>query len=158
MCHKVNKLRKIKFLTAVLIFSFVVSEISCGDKISTQRAFYYWKSAFTLSGCEQQVIKDLGVTRLYVKFFDVVWNHELNVPSPVAKITFDSKSLAWAKNRSIEIIPTVFITNEVLQKISDDLLLTHLTPNIAALITNVLADKKIYGVSEIQFDCDWTNS
>ena len=36
------------------------------------RAFYYWRTTFSLSDVERRAIHELGITRLYVRAFDVV--------------------------------------------------------------------------------------
>jgi hypothetical protein len=46
---------------------------SRADSPPARRAFYYWRTTFSLSDVERRAIADLGVTRLYVRAFDVVW-------------------------------------------------------------------------------------
>ena len=91
-----------------LIFCLLISGTACKQQRTTDRAFYYWKSRYTATALEKQVIGELGVSKIYVKLFDVVWDETQQTARPVAKVSFDSASLQWTNNRKIEIVPKQF--------------------------------------------------
>ncbi len=116
-----------------------------------ERALYFWKSVYKPTSFEQAQVKALGLTTLYVKFFDVVWKEETQKATPVA-ILQTTDSLVSSK---LNIIPVVFITNEVLAKtpIEDiESLAIHCQQLISKMSTSFLLDS----LQEIQMDCDWS--
>jgi hypothetical protein len=136
-------------------------------KIKTVRAFYYWKNTeFTLSKEENEVLKDLQIQKLYIKFFEVIPDEKFDA-IPVAKSSVhlwsfengpDQDKIYSAIMRNLEVIPTVFIRNDVLQKTTHEILDT-LASNITFLIAKYYDDKihnNPNNYREIQLDCDWT--
>ncbi|AEI51589.1 hypothetical protein [Runella slithyformis] len=115
------------------------------------RAFYYWKSTFQLTDYEKHALQRYAVTRLYVKFFDVDWDMATRRAVPKAAIHF-------AETPTVEMIPTVFITNRTLEKLSWGGV-DELAGKIVAKIDNLTPApllKKGEGESEVQIDCDWS--
>jgi hypothetical protein len=132
-----------------LILGFFVFLSGCGPRKPphTQRAFYFWRTVFDLSPNEQNELIELGVTRLYTRFFDVVYNDEKDKTEPAGDIRF--KTLPGP---GLEIIPVVFITNEAIQETPD-----YLADTLAAAIyKRIRARKGLQAFHEIQLDCDWT--
>lgn len=131
--------------------------LACENKshvTQVDRAFYYWKStggnnlAYTDS-----LSRYLKLKKLYVKFFEV--EHDaLMGNNPTVKTNlreYDSISAS-------EIIPTVYIRNEVFLKTSQKGL-DSLADNVHFLIDKFLTDRFPAfkaGVKEYQMDCDWT--
>jgi hypothetical protein len=115
-----------------------------------QPAFYYWKSVFSLDSTEKSAVKQLGIRKLYVKFFDVVWEKESNTAIPAAKV-----NMADTGFRSFDIIPVVFISNEVLYYIKDSAAIDKLSANTSDLLEQQMKQTAITP-GEIQVDCDWT--
>lgn len=134
----------------ILFFLLILFGCSQKKKIEVQRSFYYWKSVFQLSPLEHAVLDSFSVQKLYVKFFDVEWNSQANAAFPISQIQFkDSLSTA------INIVPTVFITNETLQYINGREIDT-LAQKIIRLIKNISIANALRLFPEIQIDCDWT--
>ncbi|MFC7773723.1 hypothetical protein [Flavobacterium sp. GCM10027622] len=132
-------MKKFLFL-GLLLFLF-----SCESKDAPSVSFYYWKTFFKLTSKEQQVVQTNEVQKLYVRYFDV--KLESGKPFPVAPIHFDT-----AKPK-IEIIPVVFIKNEVfLDKRLD---VQDLAMKIVRLVDQINAKNRIEN-HEIQIDCDWS--
>lgn len=120
------------------------------------RGFYYWKSTLAFAATEQKALETLQVKKLYVKFFDVVWDATAQRPVPVAKVQFTNPAAGWLTHHNVEIIPTVFITNECMQLVDSNQLpqlATHLHELLAGIAGN-LPDPVI--IQEVQMDCDWT--
>ena len=151
---------KYKYKVYNIIVKLVLSALSafifsCNDKKEERKvepSFYYWKSVFKLTGFEKQRLDALHVKTLYIKFFDVDWDVATRQPLPIAKISF-----ADTAYRLFNIIPTIFITNECIQKI-DSLQIQSAAEKISALIKNIYSLGSINDFKEIQIDCDWTAS
>lgn len=133
---------------------------------TVERAFYYWKSdPYALDQNELDQLKNLQVEKLYVKFFEVEKDPVFGV-APVAKSSLhlwsyysESDTLLANTMSLLEIIPTVFIRNEVLLDVSPALLDT-LAVNILYLIDKKfksnISIRRNATYREIQLDCDWT--
>jgi hypothetical protein len=127
---------------------------SCEAKKETrkvERAFYYWKSVFSLTAYELQALDTLHIQTLYIKFFDVGWNNETQTAVPEAKLQVSNMALL----QKFSIVPTIFITNECIQKIHSSQIET-LTENIFRLTGEIMHRAGIETTKEIQIDCDWT--
>jgi hypothetical protein len=111
-----------------------------------QRAFYFWRTTFTLSDSERRAITELGVTRLYVRMFDVAWNEQDHRAQPLGAIEPRDPPPA-----GVELVPVVFIRNEVLR---------HAAP--ADLARDIWATAQRHAAAlgfqprELQLDCDWS--
>ncbi len=130
--------------------------ISCKEKRESrqiERAFYYWKSVLNLTDFEKQKLDSLQVKTIYLKFFDVDWDEESRQPKPVAKL----QAISYKLQGGIRIIPVVFITNECIQKI-DSSQIAELAKNIYSLIAEIKQSNNFDSISEIQIDCDWTQT
>ncbi len=133
-----------------------------------QRGFYYWKSAtYELSGSEKKAIRDLEVEKLYVKFFEVeksaVFGHApvaktgLRIYNYSSKYNYEQDSALSSVMERLEVVPTVFVRNEVLLDLTPAEVDT-LADNMVYLIKRYFV-KRIHSTSnftEIQIDCDWT--
>lgn len=120
-------------------------------KQQVARSFYYWKSEFAISDEENRLLDTLHVNKLYVKYFDVDWNNELQKPIPVATINFENKGHFYKT-----IIPVVYIVNNVLVNLkSEDV--ADLAIKISRKINEINLDNNIV-CKEVQFDCDWSDA
>ncbi|MCX6352260.1 MAG: hypothetical protein NTX03_10415 [Bacteroidetes bacterium] len=138
------------FVPFVVIFSFIFILFSCKKHHHiTHKNFYHWQSEFNISDSGKQRLKELNITRLYTRFFDVVWDKEANQPMPTSVVKFQS-----TMPYGIEIIPTIYIKNEVFLKLNDNAI-TKLSQNISHKINAMAVENKI-PFTALQFDCDWT--
>jgi hypothetical protein len=155
--HKHFRLYVILVLTAVSLFS------SCKNKREerqVERSFYYWRSVLKFNDYEKQQLDSLKVKTLYIKFFDVIWDETKKDAMPVSKLLADKNALGslqpqGSNNPGFSIIPTVFITNECMQKI-DSAQIQNLAQNIHSLIIQLIESYSLNAIAEVQFDCDWT--
>jgi hypothetical protein len=109
-----------------------------------RRAFYYWRTSFKLSPAERRALDDLHVDRLYVRMFDV--ESGADGPSLIGKI-----SSTDSVPRSVEVVPVVYLKNEVFKHPVGDLAQTvwrEVDHRAAALG---------FVPRELQLDCDWTD-
>jgi hypothetical protein len=139
-------IRKI-IVASILVMITLIFVLSIREnKVSA--SFYYWRSVYQLDSGEKCLLDTLHVNRLYVKYFDVAWNKAAMKAVPAAVIIFSDKP-----DTSREIIPVIFIVNEVLQQTPPDSIAT-LAGNMASLIKKI-NDVNGIRARELQFDCDW---
>ncbi|SDD23523.1 hypothetical protein SAMN04487894_10778 [Niabella drilacis] len=119
----------------------------------TERAFYYWKSIFAPTSYEKRRADSLGVTTLYLKLFDVVWNKTSKAPEPAARLLV--KDTAWLLQKKI--IPAVFITNECFYE-QDSMQIVQLAKNITSLAGKLAEQNGFGSYPELQVDCDWSGA
>lgn len=138
------------FFTPCLFFILLIASCKQREERTVQRSFYYWKTVFQLSPKEAQTLKELSVSKLYVKLFDVDWDNASGSAKPVAKIIFKERPPG-----DVVITPVVFITQEPLQRLNEAGL-DSLAKNIATLLSSITTANKLSWSNEVQLDCDWT--
>lgn len=138
-------------LKNVIITIFLGALLAACTKKAPERAFYYWKTRFTLTSTDSQLLNSLHIQKLYVRFFDVDWEDTRGEAVPKGKIAFNSRV-----NKDLSIIPVVYITNKTFLHVKGN--------NVKALAekvfkqVNLMADRNNIAYNEFQFDCDWTES
>ncbi len=146
-----------KFSHSLLLIACCILQFSCTDNSTpVERAFYYWKSnEYQFDKEELAQIQELRPQKLYVKFFEIEKDEVFhNKPA--------SKSILHIRDThdSLEIIPTVYIRNEVLGSASQtiiDTLAVNIIYFIDKLYRQNMPTRKI-DYNEIQIDCDWTGT
>lgn len=117
------------------------------NKKDIERAFYYWKTTFSLNQEEHAILDSLKINKLYIRYFDVDWNDNTQMPFPKAPISF--KEIPNCK-----VVPVIFITNKtMLNTVETEL------PQLAKIIiskVNALHANTRSFYEEIQLDCDWS--
>jgi hypothetical protein len=114
-------------------------------------SFYYWKTNFQISEAEAIFLKEKNVKQLFIKSFDVILGGTQNaVPTAILKFS-DSLSVQKIKNLHIQIIPTIFIQNQIFKNQNP-----QLEEKILSLLENIFQNKILF--QEIQIDCDWTQA
>ena len=134
-------------LIFILIFSFSCQHDTPPKRVT--RGIYYWKSVFKLSPEEQQMLDSCHVQKLYVKAYDLDWDFTKKQAIPKATTRF-----LQPLPKGILLVPTVFITNQVLKQTADnqvDTLANFIKRHLDFVWKN-------NAFQEIQFDCDWTIS
>lgn len=123
---------------------------SCSESNNHKIDFYYWRSNFEINQEEKNVVKDLNVENIYIRFFDV---DKTNFsPKPIGTINnFNAEAL------EVNYIPTVFITNRTFQNLSKEQV-QQLASNVNKLIKEIAVSSNLITFTEIQIDCDWTKS
>lgn len=108
-----------------------------------QRAVYYWRTSFVLSGAEKEFLKKHEVGRMYVRLFDVVAGDE--GPMPNRTITFRDDV-----PKGVEVVPVVFL-EEGLFNDERSALPQMLVERVEQIMTQHDLRWK-----ELQVDFDWT--
>lgn len=140
--------------TFLLLFAALLL-LSCSQKPEkVERAFYYWKSnSYQIEPAEDSMMKTLKTQKLYLKFFEVQRDGMMgNIPAAKTQVFGYDKFL----NDSIQVIPTVYITNEVFLK-SSKAELDTLSANMKYLLFKHYKENvSLAKPKEFQMDCDWT--
>lgn len=97
-------------------------------------------------------LEENKIKKIYLRFFDVDWNPNINAAVPVGDVSIETKKID-----DIEVIPVVFITNRTLVSLPDSLI-TELAQNIYKKILAKLSLFDNQNIKEIQLDCDWTET
>jgi hypothetical protein len=137
------------------LFLFACTNAPKHDDRNVERSFYYWKSNFKLSDTEKQTLSALDVKVIYLKFFDVSWDDVSSSVVPIAQVHMSDS--VYLRTSALQIIPTIFITNECIFKINSAQT-KLLAEKISTLTKNIIANNGLQNIHEIQIDCDWTAS
>jgi hypothetical protein len=108
---------------------------------------YYWRTDLRLDSTEKAFLGQYNIKKVYCRYFDVVMNNDATEPSPNATLTISD-----ALPGNIEIIPTVYITEDCMHKPYKDL-----AKKIVDRILQMNETNDIGNVHEIQIDCDYTS-
>jgi hypothetical protein len=127
---------------------------ACSEEARTSFArsgnsVYYWQTTFVLDSVEQAFLKHHDIRTVYCRYFDVVMGDAASdMPMPNATIQF-----LQPVPDSLEIVPTVFIMNNCMQRgVNTD----SLARLIVRRIVQMNETNDIANVHEIQIDCDYT--
>lgn len=131
------------FLLAILF-----SACKPGRKVNT--SFYYWKTVYKPNPTENAYLSHLHVNKLYMRIMDIDMNDDGTQPVPVSPLMFQSKV-----PDGIQVIPVVFIVNDVLRDISHPQL-DDMAHKLCYYVTEKVKQGGKAGFNELQIDCDWT--
>jgi hypothetical protein len=117
-------------------------------------AFYHWKAEMDISQAEMDFMDSLSVDKLYLRFFDVLFDKERQKAVPVSQLDWNFFDMG----RKMEIVPVIFITNSCMGKLTYPLGVDSLAKNMSDKLRVMIAklDTVRFSVKEIQLDCDWT--
>lgn len=136
-----------KKITVILYILFLMISCYAPPKAEYEgNSVYFWKTVFDTDSIENQFINDFNIKKIYIRYFDVITDKKTNRPKPNATIRFKT-----IPQKDLEVIPTVFITEDCLKKRMDTLYKT-----LADRILQINETHNIGQVNEIQIDCDYT--
>ncbi len=118
-----------------------------GEPLEIGNAVYYWRTDLRLDSAERAFLAQYNIKKVYCRYFDIVMNDDGTEPRPNATITFSD-----ALPDSIEIIPTVYITEDCMHKEPKGL-----AEKLVKRIRQMNETNDIKNVQEIQIDCDYTS-
>ena len=127
--------------------------ISCGkqryqdESLEQSNGVYYWRTDLHLDSTERAFLKQHHINKVYCRYFDVVMSDDGTEPKPNATIAFTDTLPA-----GIELIPTVYITEDCMHKPHKDL-----AEKLVKRIMQMNETNHIGNVHEIQIDCDYTS-
>ena len=132
---------------------------SCGKKVdspSSDRGVYHWKTTYAPNAWEKNWLRDHHVNKLYVKLFEVDAGEKHGFPGwsmvPVATTRFAEPLPA-----DMEVVPVIYITLDAINALNpyDDYRYASMLVDRVFSMMDENWDGK---VSELQIDCDWTQS
>ncbi|RBQ10296.1 hypothetical protein [Pedobacter miscanthi] len=138
-------MRKISIL-AISVFLL----IGCKQKSVIHPNFYYWRTDYQNKKDETAYLNQFKSKSLYVRIMDVDFNPDLQLPVPVSPIKFSDPL-----PKETDIIPVVFIVNEVFNKI-DTIQTAVMADRIAKFVKAKVKQSGKPDYKELQIDCDWT--
>jgi len=138
------------FLTPFLILSACLLVLSCHNPKKINTSFYYWKTVYKTNKTEAAYLQHLKVKRLYVRIMDVNTAEDGPEAVPVSPIIFKDKL-----PDSVQIVPVVFIVNDVLKTLSRPEL-NNLATKIPLFVNGKVQQAGKTSFNELQIDCDWT--
>ncbi len=138
------------------IFSVIFITLCCSDtkknNTNSERSMYIWNSNTNFSEEDNNFFIKNNIKNIYIRFFDVdfdVFNNE--VPIAVQQFTGNISS-------EINIIPVVYIKNEVLKNIKTEAL-NNFAKKLHHKIYKIYIDNfSSHEINEVQFDCDWSET
>ena len=144
-------MRSKSFLTVFFLLTLLIMGCSKqkaqDDDLERCNSVYYWRTDLRLDSAEKAFLNQYNIKKVYCRYFDVVMNDGASEPSPNATITFSDTLPA-----GIEIIPTIYITEDCMHKPYKDL-----AKKIVDRILQMNETNDIKNVREIQIDCDYTS-
>ncbi len=120
---------------------------------SVTPAFYHWQTTFNITSAEREYLDSLGCRKLYVKLLDVGRSENSGEITPYSLLDAGEPG----NIRGMDIVPVVFITNEVFKNTTNGQL-DWLAGKVAGVLTGFEKTLNTGLINEIQIDCDWTPS
>ena len=147
--------RSVKLTLALSTMLLLV--ISCSQETKTANSFLIRNNHVQIDEFRKQIIEQTNTKRLYIKFFDVVFNEWQQRPLPLAQVEFDTASLKWIKDAGIEIVPVLYINNDLIDKVVPEHI-NALADRIMLLLKTRLEQFYIANPKIVHIDCDWSIS
>lgn len=144
---------------SILFLFLSIALQSCTNREVKEVSFYHWKTKYEIGDAEQEMLKKTKSEKLYLRFFDLVYNSDKDRVLPTATLQMDAEKKGT--NTSItEVVPVIYITNEVFRKTSKRQALDFIAAQTLKKILRLKAENfnKDIVISEIQIDCDWTRA
>ena len=142
-----------KIYITILLLILILT--SCNNnktkEAEVERSMYVWTSLTRFAYKDNKFLTDNNIKNIYIRFFDVEWN-TIHGEIPIAELKFKGYI------DSVNIIPVVYIKNEVLKNIDTkdiDEFAKKLHFKIYQINDEYFWDKIL---QEVQFDCDWTET
>ena len=147
-------MKKITLSTFCFIVLFCFQ--SCKKNEAKSVSFYHWKTKYSIAESERDLLKKANSEKLYLRFFDLVYSQDENRVLPTATLQMQAIDSTLA----LQIVPVIYITNEVFEKETKPSQLKYIADQTLRKILR-LKEKHFNentDFPEIQIDCDWTVS
>ncbi|MBP5456626.1 MAG: hypothetical protein J6Y37_09015 [Paludibacteraceae bacterium] len=151
-----NRLTLLK--RVLIVIGLLIGLASCSQKTEWKQkhniSFYHWKSTYNVDEEVREYTRDLECQKVYIHIFDVI--KKGGVIMPTDELVPIDTNLLHAD--SVKFVPVVFFTNDVFTDIKPDQL-RDLVYNVSSLINTIAyAGMNVANFSEVQIDCDWTQT
>jgi hypothetical protein len=126
---------------------------SCRNADPPELCFYHWKGQLSFGAADSSDASRMGVSGLYVRFFDVDWDQRHGGPVPISVLSGRAEDFCFRG----PVVPVVFLTNNCFLR-SDSAGCAALAEKVADGIRRLGAQRFAgsAGFREWQIDCDWT--
>lgn len=150
MCTFVAQMKTSRLLTTFLFALLCLLTTGCqrSSRLADGNAVYYWRTEWRLDSVETAFLCRHKIDRVFCRYFDVVMDDATAEPKPNATITFGAPM-----PEGIEIIPTVYITEDCMHARHEDL-----ARKLVQRVVQMNETHDISGVRELQIDCDYTHN
>ena len=138
----------------ILVFCIVFLLNSCEKKVHNI-SFYHWKTNAEFTPTISEVLKSSKTKKIYLHYFDIENRNSVNEYGENIFPTYVVQNID-KKYNDFEIIPTVYISNSVL--LNKNLVVQKLAEKVEKLINQINLTHFKSEPTEIQIDCDWTQS
>lgn len=139
-------MRKYKPYLIFLAVVFITACTPIAPIDNPQPSVYFWKTVFDPDSTEAAFINDFGIRKIYMRYFDVVFDQDKNALMPNATLQFRQPV-----PENVEVIPVVFIVEKCLR---------HNVDSIAEMLVDRVVKMSetnhVPKIHEFQIDCDWT--
>lgn len=133
------------------ILFFIILLTACQQKREVNISFYYWRTVYKQNKVENQYLNQFQSKKIYMRIMDV--DLDLNQRAvPIAPVSFTDSI-----PKNLEIVPVVFIVNDIL-KTQSDAQIEQLAYNILAYVKAKVLQSGQKDYEELQIDCDWTQT
>ena len=135
-----------KWLLWFVLLPFFVA-CSHQEPMDDENSVYYWRTEWRLDSLEQDFLERYQIHKVYCRYFDVVIDGpDTEEPHPNATISFVD-----TVPTDLEIIPTVYITEACMHQPHEGM-----AERVVKRILQMNETNDVFGVKEIQIDCDYT--
>lgn len=138
----------------ILVFCIVLLLNSC-EKKALNISFYHWKTNADFTPTIAEVLESSKTKKIYLHYFDIENKNNINKYGDNIFPTYVVQNID-KKYNDFEIIPTVYISNSVL--LNKNLVVKKLAEKVEKLINQINLTHFKSEPTEIQIDCDWTQS
>ena len=142
-------IQKSLFLILAVLSLASILLSSCRKK-QVNSSFYFWKTVYKDTPAESAWLRHFKTRKLYIRIMDVAIVDGDPRPVPVSAIAFQNKVAD-----SIQLIPVVFIVNDVLRNAGKPQL-NELANKIVGFVNGKIEQAGKSSYNELQIDCDWT--
>jgi len=130
---------------------FLCGAVSCSPDPPAAISFYFFKTTFSLTPQENELLEKLPCRKVYLRIFDVdiARTGNIEIIAPLR--------LGESPNINREVVPLIFITNRTFSKLKST---SDLYNEMQRVLNELLAQlkKNDVAINELQMDCDWTAS
>jgi hypothetical protein len=144
---------KLKLSLCIVFFS-IFTNCKKNQPQEITPAFYLWQTEPTLTQAKKNYLDSLNCQKLYLKYLDLGLNAATQKVEPLAHLNITSATDFAGRT----IVPTVFITNESFKIANNEQEIDFLAKKTAQAIVQLNELLPQNSITEIQFDCDWTQT
>ncbi len=126
---------------------------ACTETPPPDRGLYEWRSSADVGADDLPILDSLGISRLYVRLFDVQVDPATGESTPASVVQYDTPL-----PHDLAVIPTIYITLATIRALDDGAAIDTLADRILRKVRSTMPVTGHTDFDELQIDCDWTAS